>query len=486
MNLGDFMKLINVLTSFLWVCLSGDTNINISQICDYSKHVRPGTLFICVEGTVFDGHNAIEEAIDKGAVAIIVGRPKVYELYKQKKKNKADLITWIYTKNTREATALTAAAFYDFPAEKLLCVGITGTKGKTTTSYMTKKILETAGYKTGLIGTVEIFNGKDSIPAIHTTPDAIDIQRYLAEMVHNQVKAVVMEVSSQGLKQCRTAGILFDVAVLTNIYKDHIGPLEHENMKEYMVCKSLLFKQCRRAVVNGHQKETLEVVKDANCPLKLFNLDQCMTQAGPRFSASDGYSFIIKTNMLGQFNLENALAAATTTDVLGIDGKYIEEGMKNIYVPGRTECLPIFKDFTVMIDYAHNAPALEKLLKELRNICQGRLVCMFGCGGNRDRNRRFEMGKISGMLADLTVVTTDNPRYESPEEIIMDIVKGIKKTGGNYITITDRKQAIDYCITHGRPNDLIVLAGKGHEGYQEIKGNRLPFDEKMYILQRYR
>lgn len=358
---------------------------------------------------------------------------------------------------------------------KPLLIGITGTKGKTTTSYMLKRIFEKAGCKVGLIGTVVIDTGNTCIPATQTTPSAIDLHQYLHMMQKNQVDVVIMEVSSQGLKQHRIDGIVLDGAILTNIYEDHIGPNEHADMEEYMYCKSLIFKQSRIGFVNENCKMAVEVAKGAACPIKMYSLNKmcCLKEKD------------IQTNMPMAFNKENALAAAVTAHYFGVKKSLIHEGLMDVHVPGRMEILPYFKDFTVMIDYAHNAAALENLLREVRKMYTGKIICMFGCGGNRDKRRRVEMGEISGKLADMTVITNDNPRYEPPEMIIKQIEEGVQKSDGKYIIIPDRYKAIEQSIRLAKSGDIVILAGKGHENYQEIKGVKYPMDEHKYIAERY-
>lgn len=482
------MQLFDILKGFFWICLLGRTDVHISGISDDSRTVEAGNVFVCICGSQTDGHQYIQEAIDKGAAAMIVSRPDVlYEYFPEKNKMHDGGVTWIQVVDTREAEAWMAAAFYHYPAEKMKMIGITGTKGKTTTSYMIKQILDDAGYKTGLIGTIEIDNGNEKIPSDRTTPSPLILQKSLAQMLENGVEAVVMEVSSQGLKHHRTDGMIFDIALLTNISSDHIGRYEHKDMHEYMECKARIFRQCRMGFVNQDCAQAVLAVQETDGIKCLYSLKNFMNNREkiPVFVCSGGERFVIKTNMPGYFNLENAAAAAVCTDALGIRPEYIASGLLHVYVRGRMEILDCFKSFTVMIDYAHNALALENLLREVRKNYQGRILCLYGCGGNRDRQRRFDMGTISGQMADLTVITNDNPRYEDPGTIIHDIEKGVCAAGGAYVVIPDRRKAIDYSIAWAETGDLIILAGKGHEAYQEIRGKKIFFDEKAYILEKY-
>lgn len=467
------MQLVDVLTGFFWLCLCGRLDIDISGISDDSRTIREKEVFVCIHGANADGFDKIEDAIDKGAAAIVASRPKPCKDYK---------VTWIQTPDTRLAAAKMAAAFYGYPSKKMTMIGITGTKGKTTTTYMLKEIFKVAGHRVGIIGTVEIDDGKNQYPSLNTTPGAICLQRSLSQMVANDVDTVIMEVSSQGLKQSRTAGIMFDVAVLTNIYEDHIGKNEHKDMAEYIFCKSLLFGQCHLGLVNADNEKAVVAVKNVQCRLRFYSKKNCMEDHHIIYHTAGDKKICIETNMPGEFNQENALVATVVADQLGVAPEHILHGLKNVYVRGRTEIVPGLWPFTVMIDYAHNAASLESLLKNLRKVYEGRIICMFGCGGNRARSRRYEMGEVSGRLADLTVVTTDNPRDEAPEDIIEDIVSGIRPTGGDYKVVVQRSEAIRYCLKVAQPGDLVILAGKGHENYQEIKGKKYAFNEKEYLL----
>lgn len=481
------MRLIDMLCGFFWLCFLGKTDIDISGICDDSRKVKKGDVFICITGAWCDGHDYIGEAIDKGAAAIIVSRPDVfYRVYEAHHENIRGLttdgqqkITWIWTQDTRFAEAWMAGRFYNgtvyLKKSGYPCIiGITGTKGKTTTSYMLKSIFEKAGYKVGLIGTVVIDTGKEVIQATQTTPSAIELHKYLRRMRHNHVDVVVMEVSSQGLKQHRIAGITLDAAVLTNIYEDHIGPNEHADMEEYIYCKSLIFKQSKIGFVNEDSSCAVEIAKQAACPVKYYSLKKL-----------ENMKENLKTNMPTEFNKENALAAATVAQHFDISKTCIHQGLLDVHVPGRMEILPYFKEFTVMIDYAHNATALENLLHAVHKMYNGKIICVFGCGGNRDKHWRIEMGEVSGRLADLTIVTNDNPRFEPPETIISQIEDGVLKAGRQYMIVPDRCEAIDTGISMARPGDIVILAGKGHENYQEIKGVKYPLDEHVYIKEKY-
>ncbi len=386
------------------------------------------------------------------------------------------------------------AAWFGHPAEKLKVIGITGTKGKTTTTYLVKSILENAGHKVGLIGTIEAIIGDKVIPAANTTPESYVVQQYFAEMVEAGCDSVVMEVSSQGLMLHRTAGFLFDLGIFTNIEPDHIGPNEHKDFEDYMHCKGMLFKQCRVGIVNADDEHLEKVLEGHTCSLETFGFSEkadlrakdlhLVTGKGTlgiAYQAEGLMNFPVEIDLPGKFSVYNSLTAIAICRHFGVSVENIQKALKAAKVKGRIEMVKVSDDFTLMIDYAHNAMSLESLLTTLREYEPARLVCLFGCGGNRSKLRRYEMGEVSGRLADLTIITSDNPRDEEPQAIIDDIKIGISKTAGHYVEIADRKEAIAYAIRHGQPGDIIVLAGKGHEDYQEIKGKKYPMDERDLI-----
>lgn len=480
------MKLAEYLEKIKYEVVRGSLDKEVSQVVYDSRKLCKDCIFVCVVGANFDGHSAAKDAAEVGAAAVItskdVGLPKDSD------------ITVIRVEDTRYAMAFIAAADNGYPAEKLTTIGITGTKGKTTTTYMTKSILEKAGHKVGLVGTIETIIGKEHIPAKNTTPDSFLLQEYFRKMVEAGCDTVVMEVSSQGLMLHRTQGFVFDYGIFTNIEPDHIGPNEHKDFEDYMHCKGLLFKQCRVGIVNGDDEHAMDVTKDHSCELFTYGFgdsndyvakDIRLTRAeghiGVDFHVSGRVEMDVDVCTPGVFSVYNALTAVAICDQFKAKEAEVRKALKEVSVKGRIELVHVSDDFTLMIDYAHNAMALHSLLSTLKEYNPNRLISLFGCGGNRDRNRRFEMGEVSGKLADLTIITSDNPRFEEPLDIMADIVTGIEKTEGNYITIADRKEAIRYAITHGEPGDIIVLAGKGHEDYQEIKGVKYPMDERVLI-----
>ncbi|HIR98285.1 MAG TPA: UDP-N-acetylmuramoyl-L-alanyl-D-glutamate--2,6-diaminopimelate ligase [Candidatus Merdisoma faecalis] len=464
--------------------LSGSIDVNVNELVYNTKKVTKESMFVCIKGAAFDSHDAAADAAKSGAIVIVAERPVEVP----------EGICVVLVKDTRYALALISAAYFDYPARKLKVIGITGTKGKTTTTFMIRSILEHAGIRTGLIGTIETIIGDRHIPASNTTPESYTIQAYFAAMVEAGCQVAVMEVSSQGLKLHRTAGILFDIGIFTNLAPDHIGPNEHESFEEYLECKSRLFRQCRVGIVNADDEHCGQILEGHTCQVETYGFSEKADLRasdvklvsrpgflGVAYHVSGLADFDVEIDMPGRFSVYNSLVAIAVCRHFDISREDVLEALETAQTKGRIEKIKVSDDFTLMIDYAHNAMSLESLLTTLKEYHPKRLVCLFGCGGNRSRMRRFEMGEVSGRLADLTVITSDNPRFEEPQAIIDDIRTGIEKTDGKYIEIIDRKEAIRYVIEHGQPGDVIVLAGKGHEDYQEIRGVKYPMDERVLI-----
>ena len=478
------MKLKELIRDFDHKVLRGGTDIEITEVVYDSRKITKGCLYVCVKGANFDGHSAALEASKSGAAAL---------LCEHDVETDTDT-TVICVDDTRYAMAHVAAAYNGYPSRKMKMIGITGTKGKTTTTYLIRSILENAGYKVGLIGTIEVIIGDTHIPAKNTTPESYVLQDYLKRMSDENCDAVVMEVSSQGLMLHRTEAIEYDLGIFTNIEPDHIGPNEHRDFEHYLSCKSMLFRQCKVGIVNGDDKHVDDVLKDHTCQVEKYGLSEGLDIVAKDIELITGKGYLgvsfrtvglIETDAIidtpGKFSVYNALCAIAVCRHFNIDKDNIRKALKEARVKGRIEIVKVSDDFTLMIDYAHNAMALESLLSTLREYKPKRLVCLFGCGGNRSRLRRYDMGEVSGRLADLTVITSDNPRDEDPMDIIRDIETGIGRTDGKHISIPDRKDAIRYVIKNGQPGDVIVLAGKGHEDYQEIKGKKYPMDERVLI-----
>lgn len=478
------MKLTKLLERLEYRCINGSADIEIDQVVNDSRKAGRGSLFICIRGAVVDGHTFVDAVVKQGAKALVVEEEVAVP---------AD-VTVIQVADTRYAMALISAAFYGYPAEQLKVIGITGTKGKTTTTYMVKSILENAGYKVGLIGTIESIIGDEVIPSANTTPESLTVQQYFRKMLDAGCDCAVMEVSSQGLKLDRTAGIMFEIGIFTNIEPDHIGPNEHASFEEYLECKSRLLKQCRIGIVNADDEHLEQIIKGHTCSLETFGFSENahLRAQEAHLVSRPGYlgvayhvkglmDFPVEIDIPGRFSIYNSLTAIAVCRHFNVKEEDIVKALKSAKVKGRTEMIKVSDDFTLMIDYAHNAMSLESLLGTLKEYHPHRLVCLFGCGGNRSKLRRFEMGEVSGRLADLTIITSDNPRFEEPQDIIDDIKKGMEKTKGRYVEIIDRKEAIAYAIHNGEPGDIIVLAGKGHENYQEIRGKKYPMDERDLI-----
>ncbi|BDF34941.1 UDP-N-acetylmuramoyl-L-alanyl-D-glutamate--2,6-diaminopimelate ligase 1 [Lachnospiraceae bacterium] len=480
------MILTDLLERLEYEVVQGSDVAEVTELTNDSRKVVPGSVFVCISGAVSDGHAYVKEVAEKGAAAVVV----------EKQVEAPDSVTVIHVDDTRYALALMSAAYFGYPAEKLKVIGITGTKGKTTTTYMVKSILEGVGHKVGLIGTIEAVIGDKTIPASNTTPESYTIHKYFKEMVDAGCDSVVMEVSSQGLMLHRTAGIPFEIGIFTNLGEDHIGPNEHKDFEDYKRCKGILFTQCRLGIANVDDRWFEDVFRHATCRTETFGFSEKADlratsvehisrpgYLGVRYHVGGLMDFDVEIDIPGKFSVYNSLTAIAVCRHFNVPEEEIKKALKVAKVKGRIEMVKVSDDFTFMIDYAHNAMSLKSLLDTLRDYDPGRLVTVFGCGGNRSRTRRFEMGEVSGRLADFTVITSDNPRFEEPQAIIDDIITGIEKTDGAYIAICDRKEAIRYAIEHGRAGDVIILAGKGHETYQEIKGVKYDMDDRVLIAE---
>ena len=480
------MKCKELLKELSYECIRGNVDCEIKEVIYDSRKLSEGCMFICISGYVVDGHSFAYEAAQRGAAAIVV--EKDVEI------PKGCNAAIIRVEDTRYAMAFIAAAYFGHPAERLKVIGITGTKGKTTTTYLIKSILEQAGYKVGLVGTIETIIGDKHIPANNTTPESFLLQKYFKEMEDEGCQIVVMEVASQGLKLHRTQGFTFEIGIFTNLEPDHIGPNEHADFEEYQYCKGLLFKQCRLGIVNKDDAHVDAVLKGHTCQIETYGFDRSADlyaenlklvnkpgELGIDFAVKGKMDFEVEVPTPGRFSVYNALTAISVCRHFKVDVPQIQKALLGAHVKGRIEMVPVSDQFTLLIDYAHNAMSLKSLLTTLREYNPTRLVCLFGCGGNRSKLRRYEMGEVSGTYADLTIITSDNPRFEKPQDIIDDIKIGIGKTEGKYIEICNRKEAIAYAISHGQPGDIIVLAGKGHEDYQEIEGVKYPMDERVLI-----
>lgn len=475
MLLADLIKGLNVLD------LRGNIDIEIDGIAYDSRKVGKGYVFVCIDGTASDGHEFAGEALKNGAVAFIAQRDIAIE-------TNAPLIR---TDDTRKALAQVSDRFYGHLSERFNLIGITGTKGKTTTTFMIKSILEASGRKVGLIGTLGTRIGDRVLYSERTTPESLDLQELFSQMVEEGVDDVVMEVSSQGLALQRVCCCDFDTGVFTNLSRDHISSREHASMEEYLLAKCMLFKMCKNGLVNLDSGYAARVMEQAECEMMTYGIDSkaniCATNIAKLPSCvefdieSPWYAERLRVNIPGRFSIYNALAAAGVCGIVGVSPGAVKAGLERVQVPGRAESVDTGRDFSVIIDYAHTPDSLENILGTVKDYAAGAVICVFGCGGDRDRTKRPMMGTISGRIADYTVITSDNPRTEEPAAIIAQIEEGIKDTGGKYRCITDRREAIKHALMTAGPNDVVVLAGKGHETYQTFGGRTIHFDEREIV-----
>ncbi len=481
------MLLTQLLEKLNYELINGKADIQVNELVYDSRKVQQDDVFVCIKGAVSDGHSYIKDVVSKGVVAVIVQDD--VEIAGEL----AD-VTVVKVEDTRKALAYMSAAFFGYPAKELFTIGITGTKGKTTTTYMVRDILEACNISTGLIGTIQTIIGDEVIPSMNTTPESYKVQEYFRRMVDKGCRCVVMEVSSQALMLHRTAGITFDLGVFTNLEPDHIGPNEHSSFENYAECKAMLFRQCKTGIFNSDSEHYTEMLKGHTCDVCTYGItgDATVKAENINYHRSGGgiyTEFDVKGSNLehvvlelpGEFSVYNALCSIAIAGFFNLDKDNVLKALRDAKVPGRVEIVPVSDDFTVMVDYAHNAMALKSLLSTIKEYNPKRIVTIFGCGGNRSRNRRFDMGEISGEMSDFTIVTSDNPRDEEPLDIMKDIETGLKKGSGGYILIEDRGEAIKYGILNAQKGDIILVAGKGHEDYQEIKGKKYHMTDRELI-----
>ena len=482
------MELKKILAGLDGLKAKGNLDINIEKIDSDSRNIEKNDLFVAIKGFETDGHEYIEEAIKKGATAIMVE-----EGTDLKKIKLPENVTLIVAPNTRHSLAVMACNFYGNPSRKFKLIGITGTKGKTTTSFMLKAILEKQGLKVGLIGTIAKYIGSKCLgESSRTTPDSLELQKLFAQMVEEKVDVVVMEVSSQSLKLDRVYGCDFDIGIFTNFLRDHISEKEHPDMEDYFASKVKLFNMCKTAYINADDFQVIKLEKmDLKSEIKTFGIDNMcnvlakditVTNSSVDFKVKIGdRNERVKAYIPGRFSVYNALAAIAVAMQLGVSAENIKTALEEVRVPGRSELVANSKDLVIMIDYAHTPESLESILHAVKTYTKGRVICVFGCGGDRDRTKRSLMGEVAGRIADYSIITSDNPRTEEPNEIIKEIENGMKKTKGKYTCIENRREAIKHAIKMANKKDLILLAGKGHEPYQEINGKKYPFDERVIV-----
>ena len=459
----------------------GDMDVEIGSVVSDSRMQADRGLFFCIRGARSDAHDYAPQALANGCVALVVERFLDID------------VPQVRVSNGRAAMSRMAAAFYGHPADGMKLVGITGTKGKSTSSYMLKAICEQAGMKCGLIGTTGNMIGEKRIHTNLTTPDPIDLQHLLRMMADEGVEVVVMEVSAHAIDMHRLDGLTFEVGCYTNLSQDHLDYFS--TMENYFETKKKFFTggMVRNATCNADEDTTPRVLEDLSIPHITYGICEAADLFAREIEINEnGVSFCLQLRgmhnmeihlrMTGMFNVYNALAAASCALILGVTPDVICQGLESITsVPGRIEMLPTNTPYRVILDYAHSPDALESFLKTVRTFTRGRMIAVFGCGGDRDKGKRPIMGEIGGRLADLCIITSDNPRNEEPMAIIAAIEEGIRPTGKPYEVIEDRREAIRRALSIGQDGDVIVLAGKGHETYQEIKGVKRPFDEKLIV-----
>jgi len=483
------MELKKILAGLEGLKVKGSLDLDINNLDSDSRNINDGDMFVAIKGFDVDGHEYIREAIGNGAKVILaqidIDRKFIKEI--------PDDVTIILSENTRHALAICACNFYGNPSKKVKLIGITGTKGKTTTSFMTKAILEKEGKKVGLIGTIACYIGSKKLEdSDRTTPESLKLQKIFKQMVGEGCEVIVMEVSSQSLKLHRVDGCVFDIAVFTNFSEDHISEKEHPDMEDYFNSKLKLFHMCKTGYVNADDLHTAKIPKMLpDNDISTYGIDNYCNLLAKDITITNSYVDFkvklgqrnerVKTFIPGRFSVYNSLAAICVGLKLGCSAENIKEALLEVRVPGRSELVDNKKDLTIMIDYAHSPESLENILNAVKSYTRGRVISVFGCGGDRDPGKRHIMGEISGRIADYTIITSDNPRTEDPEKIVNQIEEGIKKTNGKYECIVDRIEAIKSAIEMANKNDIVVLAGKGHETYQIIGHKKYPFDEKEII-----
>lgn len=484
------MELKSILSGLSGLKVKGSLDLEIAKIESNSSKVKKGDLFIAIEGFKQDGHEFIKEAIENGAKVIMAQADKVT---KEMVSDLPEDVTFILAPDTRHSIAICACNYYGNPSHRLKLIGVTGTKGKTTTTFMIKALLEKQGLKVGLIGTICTYIGEKNLgDNDRTTPEALELQEILKKMVDEKCDVAVMEVSSQSLKLARVDGCDFDIGIFTNFSKDHISQKEHSSMEEYFESKVKLFEMCKYGYINADDVYVSKLPKIvSSCEFKTYGIDNpanllakdiTVTNSSVDFKVKIGdRNQRVKTGIPGRFSVYNSLAAISVAQKFGVSSENIQEALINIKVPGRSELVDNEKGLTIMLDYAHSPESLQNILETVKTYTQGRVICVFGCGGDRDSGKRPVMGEIAGNIANYTIITSDNPRSEDPEEIMKQIQQGIKTTKGSYEMIVDRKEAIKKALQMANRKDIVVIAGKGHELTQEIKGKKYPFDEREIV-----
>ncbi len=482
------MILSEIFKGVTYSCDKAVQDIEIKDICYDSRKCGEGILFVALVGAFTDGHKYISSAYEKGSRVFLC----------EKEVCLPDDAAVITVDNTRSTLAKISCNFFNHPSKDISVIGITGTKGKTTVAHIVKFVLEQGGIKTGIIGTVGSFYDDVKIPTVNTTPESYELQKTLRIMADGGCKAVAMEVSSLGLKHHRVEGTHFSWGVFTNLYPDHIGTNEHDSFEEYAFWKTQLFPVCENAVVNIDDPFSEEIIK--NCKGKVVtygasekadytigNIEK--TKLGNvlavNFSVSSDTKRQLTIAMPGDINAHNALIAVALGDEFGISSERINEGLGKVYVKGRCEILRVSDEITVIIDYAHNGISLKSIIDTAKEYEHNRIITLFGSVGGRTECRREELGTVSGKLSDLTIITSDDPEFEDPQKICEEIAVYCKQMGGEYVIIPDRASAISYAVKIAQKGDILILAGKGHEEYMKINGEKVPFSEKAEVIKAF-
>jgi UDP-N-acetylmuramoyl-L-alanyl-D-glutamate--2,6-diaminopimelate ligase len=467
--MDNFMKLKDLLKGYSY---TGNADVEITGIACDSREVKKGFAFVCIKGYETDGHKYAQNALSNGA-SVIISQEELS-------------VPSVIVSDSRKIFAVLCTNFYNNPTKEFTLIGITGTNGKTSTTYFIKQILEEKGYKVGLIGTNQNMIGQKAYETSRTTPDSFELNKIFRQMADEKCQYVVMEVSSHSLYLDRVYGCEFDVGAFINLTQDHLD--FHKTMENYLAAKAILFTMCKKGVVNTDDPYSDKIIKTAKCPMTGYGIySECDIKAEDIVYHSTGVEFSVgnekyKVAVPGEFSVYNALTAISVCKALGIDYETIVKGLGNIKgVKGRAQVVELGFDFTVLIDYAHTPDGIEKILNTVRKFTKGKLIILFGCGGDRDNTKRPIMGKIASELADFCIITSDNPRTEDPGKIMKEIILGIDKE--NYITIENRKEAMEYALRNACKDDIIVLAGKGHETYQTIGKENFDFDEEAILFE---
>ncbi len=481
------MKLSEIVKNVPFTCDNFDEARDIKNIIFDSRIAMPDTLFVCIKGFKRDSHELAQEVYKKGVRVFAV---------EQEVSLPEDAII-LKTDNTRQFLALSSANLFENPANKLNTIAITGTKGKTSISFMLKSIYEAAGHKVGVIGSTGVYIGDQFYDTANSTPESYLLHKYYKEMLDNGCDTAIIEATSQGFKLARTYGITFNTGIFSNLSPDHIGENEHKDFGEYLECKKMIFDQAKKVVVNADSDHYESIVENAKCPIITVsgNKNADITFANTSFSTGksslntefdcieNGMKNRISLNTPGHFSVYNAALAIAVARQDGISYEAVKNGLAKAFVKGRMEIVPTNTDYTVIIDFAHNEFSVKTLFDTIKLYSPSRIISVFGCGGNRSKLRRYAMGEVIGANSDLSVITSDNSRFEKVEDIISDILIGMHKTDGKYVIIPKRREAIKEALREAREGDVVLLIGKGHEMYEEIEGVQYPFDEREVVYE---